>query len=264
MTRETALKRGFHTQGKIENGLSIELTRVVFGGVVMAGKWGRFRRDFLDETSLVLPDAMPSYEELSNTGIVVGRDRSRTSWTMSLFDFETLISPGVLVPRHRGAVIVPIKKTYAEELLPEASDQGLLVSPHDVAFRLERAYFLRAGMHTLVPRGTLVVFYVSAGRGQAVALARVTYSETLTRTQAALNLRRQGVLTEEELCERASGASELTAFTFDNIVAFPHGVDFSVLKLMGCVGGANLVTAQRIADESLNRIVSEGFRVNRR
>ena len=178
---------------------------------------------------------------------------------MSLFDFETFISPGALIAPHRVAVIVPIKETYAAELLPETARQPSLISQYDAAFRLERAYFLRAGRHTLLPRGTLVVFYVSRKRSQAVALARVTFSETLTKTQAVLNLSRQGVLTEGEIQQRANDRNEITVFTFDNVLKFPKGIDFTKLKQMGCVGGANLVTAQEISDEALECIVSEGF-----
>ena len=103
------------------------------------------------------------------------------------------------------------------------------------------------------------MFYVSRKRSQAVALARVTFSETLTKTQAVLNLSRQGVLTEGEIQQRANDRNEITVFTFDNVLKFPKGIDFTKLKQMGCVGGANLVTAQEISDEALECIVSEGF-----
>ena len=258
-TRETALKRGFHPLKNRDVGEGVELVRVSTTGVVVSEDWRQIARDFLDETSLRLPDAMPSYQELINTGIVLGRGSDRGSWTMSLFDFETFISPGALIAPHRGAVIVPIKETYAAELLPETARQPSLVSQYDAAFRLERAYFLRAGRHTLLPRGMLVVFYVSRKRSQAVALARVTFAETLTKTQAVLNLSRQGVLTEAEIQQRANDRNEITVFTFDNVLKFPKGIDFTKLKQMGCVSGANLVTAQEISDEALECIVRDVF-----
>ena len=256
-TRETALKRGFHPLEGRDRSEGIELVRIATTGVVVPQDWRRFALDFLSETGLHLPDVMPSYQELINTGIVLGRGNGRGSWTMSLFDFETFISPGMLIAPHRGGVIVPIKQTYAAELLPETAWQPSLVSRHDAAFRLERAYFLRAGRHTLLPRGMLVVFYVSRERSQAVALARVTFAETLTKTQAVLNLSRQGVLTEAEIQQRANDRNEITVFTFDNVLKFPKGIDFTKLKQMGCVSGANLVTVQEISDEALECIVRE-------
>ena len=258
-TRETASRRGFCTRRQ-STGASIELSRVVNGGVVTAGEWRGFRRDFLDLTSLVLPNAIPSYEEMKNTGIVLGRDGHLPSSTLSLFDYETFISPGYLLGPGRGAEIVPIRETYSDELLPPTRRQGLLFSQNDAAFRLERAYFLRAGMHKRFCRGKIVVFYVSRPRHQAVALGRVTFSATLTTTRALLNMTRQGVLTEAEIQQRTNDRNEIAVFTFDNVLPFANGVDYKKLKVMGCVDGANLVTAKAISGELLGRIVGEAFR----
>ena len=261
-TRETALKRGFHPQRSIDNDDKIEFTRVVVKRPVVSGYWPRLASRFRDETGLGLAHSMPSYQELENTGIVLSREGVPTSWPMSLFDFETFISPGLLITPRRGAVIVSIQERYADELLPEASNQRLLVSHHDAAFRLERAYFLKAGMHAFFPRGQLVVFYISRPRSQAVALSRVTYSETLTKTQAMLRLIRQGVLSEDEIRRRANDRNEITVFTFDNLLRFPQSIDFSRLKEMGCISDANLVTAEKISDVAVRRIVKEAFGVN--
>ena len=256
-TRETTLKRGFHPHRTNDHDSDIELVRISITRVVTAREWRRITRDFLGTTRLHLPHTMPSYQELISTGMVLSRDEGREPWTMSLFEFETFIAPGVILATGRCAVIVPIKAGYAEELLPETRDQGLLLSHHDAAFRLERAYFLRAGRHALLPRGTLVVFYVSSPRSQAVALARVTFSDTLTKTQAVLNLSRQGVLTEDEIRRRANDRNQVTVFTFDNPFVFPHSVDFKHLRQ--CISGANLVTAERISHEALGLIVERAF-----
>ncbi len=259
-TRETALRRGFYPDRNNDHNLHIELSRVSITGVVTPENWQSIARDFLDVTGLHLPADLPSHQELINTGIVLGRDKENESWTMSLFDFETFIAPGVLLAPHRGAVIVPIKGVYADELLPETRSQGLLLSHHDAAFRLERTYFLRARRHTLLPRGTLVVFYVSGPRSQAVALTRVTFSDTLTTTQAVMNLSRQGVLTKNEIQRLTNDGDEITAFTFDSMLPFPQYIDFKILKKMGCVSDANLVTAERISHHSLGLIVEQGYR----
>ena len=135
----------------------------------------------------------------------------------------------------------------------------MLFSRYDSTLRIERAYFLDARKHTYFHPGTLVVFYVSGKRGQAVALARVTFSDSLTKTQAVLNLSRQGVLTEDEIHQQANDRGEVSAFTFDNVMTFPCSIDYGTLKRIGCVNAANLVTAQRISYESLVRIVCKGF-----
>ena len=261
-TRETALRRGFHSQHEPSSHASFELSRVVIRGVIAQATWRNFRRDFLDITALKLAETMPTYEEMTNTGIVLGRGQGIPAVTMSLFDFETFVSPGCVLGRNRGAVIVPIRDSYADELLPSTSKQGMLFARYDSTLRIERAYFLAARKHSYFPPGTLVVFYVSGRRHQAVALARVTFSNTLTKTQAVLNLSRQGVLTEDEIHQQANDRGEVSAFTFDNVMTFPCGIDYWKLKRMGCVNAANLVTAQRISYESLIRIVGKGFEAN--
>ena len=263
-TRDTAIKRGFHPQRSIASEDEIEFTRVVIKGPVVSSYWPKVVKEFMDQAGLDIPRSMPSYQYPDSSEIEIGIDSWRRSWKMSPFEFETFISPGLLITPRRGAVIVPIQERYADELLPEASNQRLLVSHHDAAFRLERAYFLKAGMHGYFPRGQLVVFYVSRGRSQAVALARVTYSETLTKTQAMLRLTRQGVLSEDEINRRANDRNEIAVFTFDNLVRFPQSIDFNRLREMRCISGANLVTTEKISDAAVRRIVEEAFGANLR
>ena len=262
-TIDTALKRGFHPQ-RIDSEDEIEFTRVVIRGPVMSNYWPRVVKEFMDQVGLDISRSMPSYQDPDNSGIEISIDSGRRSWKMSSFEFETFISPGLLITPRREAVIVPIQKRYADELLPEASNQRLLLSRHDAAFRIERAYYLSAGKHALLQRGRLVVFYVSRGLSQAVALARVTYSETLTKTQAMLRLTRQGVLSEDEISHRANDRNEITVFTFDNLVRFPQSIDFNKLKEMECISGANLVTAEKISYVAVRRIVKEAFGANYR
>jgi len=255
-TTETALRRGFQTRVGRSARASMELSRVVIREPISSDGWRRFRRDLMDTTGLALRTRMPTHEEMSNTGIVLSRG-SDVPFTMTLFDFETFISPGYLIGPGRSAVIVPIKNRYADELLPQTRSEGVFWQSES-SLRLERVYYLKAGMHRQFPRGTIVVFYASGARGQAVALGRVTFSETTTNTQAATNLTRQGVLTEYEIGQRANDRNEITVFTFDNVLEFPVGIDFKKLKRMGCAR-ANLRTAQRLPAEALARVVNEAF-----
>ena len=257
-TTETVLRRGFQTRARRSGRASIELSRMVIREPISEEGWRRFRRDLMDTTGLALPKPMPTHEEMINTGIVLGRSDALPSFTMTLFNFETFISPGYLIGPGRSAVIVPIKKRYSDELLPQTRSEGVFWQSES-SLRLERVYYLRAGMHRLFPRGMIVVFYASGDRGQAVALGRVTFSETITKTQAATNLTRQGVLTEYEIGQRANDRNEITVFTFDNVLEFPVSIDFKKLKQMGCVSRANLRTAQRLPAEALARVVTEGF-----
>ena len=51
-------------------------------------------------------------------------------------------------------------------------------------------------------------------------MARVTFSDTLTKQEAVVNLARQGVLTEEQIQRKSNRRGEVGAFAFDNLVVF--------------------------------------------
>ena len=257
-TREVAISRGFRPMDHQEGRVSDDLTKFSLKGMVTGDNWASFRREFEDMTDLELPCKMPTHEELANTGVFLREKAIARKLTALLFDFETLISPGKLICSGRSAVMIPIRDEYASELLMSTVSQAPLF-PKEAALRLERAYFSGAGRHGLLSRGKIAVFYVSRKRKEAVAAARITFSGSLTKTQAVLNLGRQGVLTEQEIRQKANSKGEITVFTFDNVIVFPKPIAYRELKEMGCIGGANLVTAQEVSHESLCRIVERAF-----
>ena len=256
-TRELAIRRGFQPIRGEEGDAPQILRKVSHRGAITNDDWKSFRKDFNEATGVELAQSMPKHDELTNTGIVLNSKVGPI--TRSHFDFETLVSPGSIICPGRSGVIVPIRETYARELLPFIDGQASLLPGKEAALRLERAYFCGVGMQKVVGRGTALVFYVSGRKKAAVALARATFCDKLTSTQAVLNLERQGVLSEEEIGALANPNSELTAMTFDNLLRFRRGISYGELKQMGCVGGANLVTAQRLSPEALLRIVARGM-----
>jgi len=255
-TREVAVHIGFRPP-KHEGGSSGALAKVSFRGVVGANNWSSFRRDLKAMTDCELQEDAPSW---SATGIAMNTGQQGRPVTISPFDLETLASPCALILPDRTAVMIPIMDMYTE-LISSPGQQRSLLPDKEAAFRLERAYFLAAGKHGLLPRGTIVVFYVSRPRSEAVALARVTFSDTLTKTQAVIKLRRQGVLSEKGIDQRAR-RGKITAFTFDNLLKFRTNVPYQDLKRYGCVNKANLVTAQPLTHRALIRIVNRAFGVN--
>ena len=257
--RDVAIKRGFCPPDFRGGPTSEALSKVSMKGVVTDSNWRSFRNTFREATGLELPSELPRYEELINTGVVLDAEKTISPLTVSLFEFETLISPGALICPGRNAVMVPVQERYARQLLSLAEDQPSFLAEREVVLRLERAYFLAAGRHHLLPRGTLVVFYASRERQEAVAMARVTFSDTMTKREAVLNLGRQGVLTEEELEQRSNQRDEVGAFAFDNLVLFPKGISYEDLKRLGCIGGANLVTVQKLSCDKLHLVVERAF-----
>ena len=258
-TREVAVNLGFRRP--IHEGSSFgALAKMSFRGIVGVSNWSSFRRSFEATTDYVLQADVPSWNTASDTGIVMNADQRGRPVTISPFDFETLVSPCALILPGRTAVMIPIMDRYAE-LISSTGRQRSLLPAKEAAFRLERAYFFAAGKHGLLPKGTIVVFYVSHPRSEAVALARVTFSGTLTRTQAATKFGSQGVLAVKDIDQKANQSGKITAFTFDNLLKFQTNVSYQDLKQDGCVSGANLITAQRLTHQDLRRIVNRAFRV---
>jgi len=261
-TREVAISRGFQPSDLQRRDVSGSLTKISLKGMVTRDSWSSFVSELEEIAGLVLPNRIPRYDELVNTGISLRKKSNDRRSSISLFDFETLISPGTLICPGRTAVMIPIRPAYADELLPSTVRQIPALPGKEAALRLERAYFSGGrGLDLLTP-AKIAVFYISRERQEAVAAARITFSGNLTKTQAALNLGRQGVLTEEEIQQTANSKGEVTAFTFDNVMTFSQYIAYPDLKEMGCVGPTNLVTAEELTHNSLCRIVERAFRGN--
>lgn len=257
-TKQVALDCGFRRVQTGNGGSSATLSKLVYGGFVLPDGWWSFSTDFREQTGLRLAATMPAWGEASDKGIEISQAETAGNH-IPLFDFETLISPGLLLPVGRTGVVVPVRPNYAEQLLPPTVKQSSLLPDREAAFRLERAYFFRAGRHGLLPRGTIVVFYLSEPRMEAAAVARATFSATLSKEEAVATLSRQGVLTSADIEARADAEGRVTAFTFDSLTAIPRPVSYSDLKRLDCVGPANYVAAEPISHDQLLRIVSAGL-----
>jgi len=113
-TISTALKRGFlSTFGDDERKPRKELYKFVFNGRITAKNWYDFKDKFEELTDLILPERIPNINEFENTGIIIKTRIGKYS-CLSLFDFETLVSPGIVLCPGRDAIIVPIRKKYAK------------------------------------------------------------------------------------------------------------------------------------------------------
>lgn len=258
MLLTTARHRGFveATSGADE---VRELKKLSINQFVTEASWPDFRRTFRRASGYGLGHEAVSYNEIANTGLTL--DTPRGSRVVSEFDFETAFGPGVLALCGRTAVVVPIRLDYAESLFPEVNRQGVLLPNPEATLRLERAYFMRPGRPVRFSKGDVVIFYVSGtgpGRGEAIALARVTFAGVLTIDQAEMMTIRQGALNRRDLEERAS-KGKVYVFTFDNLMRLPNRLSFRELKELGCVSKANLVTSERLAPEGFQRLMARAI-----
>ena len=257
-TKQVALDCGFRRVEAGDESLDAPLSKTVFGGFVLPDDWQAFAVDFEEQTGLRLTALMPSWRELTRNGVEV-RSADGPGSRIPLFDFETLISPGLLLPVGRPGAVVPVKPRYAAQLLPPTVKQPSLLPGREAALRLERAYFFSAGRHDLVSRGTIIVFYISDPRMEAAAVARATFSATLSEEEAVAALSRQGVLSPDDIEDRADSRGQVTAFTFDSLTGIPHPVTHGELKKLDCLGPANNAGVGRLSPDQLLRIVLTGY-----
>lgn len=257
MTIDTAGKRGF-----TRNNESGKWSKVVFNGYIDEKNWPSFCFSFKELTGLDVPPIMPSMNELLNTGVPIKSNASIYSKCLSLFDFETLISPGFIFPRDRECLLLPIQEGYAKELMGDLRNQLELLPSNEVTFLLEKAYFRAVSRENFFKRGGIIAFYVSGKNSiqQIFALARITYSNLMDVNEVMLKLSRQGVLGKTELDKIAkAGQGRLHAFTFDNFKILPHRLDFQEAKKKGIISYANLVTVEKVGYPKFSVLLNEVY-----
>lgn len=261
-TLSTALNRGFlPTHADTSRNNRKELVKFVFNGLISKNNWYNFRDKFHNFTDFNLPTQIPTISEFNNTGIIIKTQNGADS-CLSLFDFETLVSPGIVLCPGRDAIIVPIRKKYAQNFFQLPHTQlDLFFSPMAL-FRIEKAYFRSYRNASIFDRGRLVLFYISGSGGgfkEVIGCGRITFSEVISVDKASLLLDRQGVLSRDELVAIANKDNLIHAFTFDNFSRFQNKISFALLKKYNLVSGANLVTPQCLSSKDFFRICEMGY-----
>jgi hypothetical protein len=138
--------------------------------------------------------------------------------------------------------------------------QASLLPKPQAAILHERTYFSAARNERLLTRGTPVVFYESGksnGRSAAVAVARITSTVVVPKSQIAVTLIDSGVVAEDDIKDLSSGL-QIAATTVDNVMKLRKPVTLKHLREFGCVDGSNLVTSRPITSNQLQQIMTEG------
>jgi len=254
-TRQAALASGFRVPAGERDG-NWTLQRLVAGRVMRSQNWLAVRQSLLSAGSLSLPKDIPSYEAAIKK---IYLNTGRREIAIPLPALEQALSPTLLLLPGRDGVIVPIKEHFCRDLFG-ASPQLSLLAPPEAILRRERVYISAPRTLKRLKPGSLIVFYESLkgnGRGCAIAIARITGSRVVAKADALDTVARRGVLNHRSL-ENRSVTQEVTETSFDNIFVFRNPVPLERLRKLGCVDGANLVTAKAISFKALTRIVEEG------
>jgi predicted nucleic acid-binding protein len=262
-TQSTAVARGFLSSfSKANNSSRRPLSKFTFTGLITKDNWHSFRNAFRDLTDHRLPEKMPNFTEFINTGIVIRNQKGTPVCLLCLFEFEILVSPGIVLCPGREALIVPIKKGFAKNLFELPQTQPSLFPAPEALLHVEKAYFRNPRNALAFKRGKLVLFYLSGAGGgskEVVGCARITFSEVLSVNDVNVSLARQGVLSPELLDTISDKKKRVHAFTFDNFNLFPKRIPFKTLKSKKMISGANLVTAEQLSAKNLAQACEMGF-----
>lgn len=260
LTKKTAIDRGFRQIFETAGSQSERLSKVMYRGVITGNNWANIRTNLRELSGMILPERFPDVEEIENTGLVIHSNNTTHKSTIRLFDFETLLSPAFVLCKGRQAIIVPIRRHYAEELFAGYRKQLGLLPDSEARLHIEKAYFRSPSRSGTFRKGLPVLFYVSgksSGDRGIVGFGRITYSAKLTVDEVRVRLARQGVLSQKALMETARNGM-LHAFTFDNFDLFPKIIDFSDLKSESIISDANLVAPEGIDYGRLRKILRLG------
>ena len=262
-TKALAIQRGFRTGVKKNTFQAVDiLIKIVCSGVIRPEAWSEFSDNYRNMTGLSLPNKMPEYKGEGSLWITVEDDKQKQNCEMSLFEFETLVSPAIFLCPKRNGLIIPIQQKYAAEIGIINPTQLCLLPKFEAILHTERAYF-RSNTHLKkYSKGMPIIFYVSKTgemSQHAVGCARITYSNDHSIDEVNDKFYRQGVLSKSDLEKIASKNGRLHVFTFDNFNRFKSPVPHHLLKSTKLISKANLVTAEKITSDQISKIISLSF-----
>jgi GNAT superfamily N-acetyltransferase len=255
-TQEMAIRYGFTRCTGNEAEVS-RYQRLSIGDAVSEKSWPSVREKLRTTTDMLFPAALPPID-VDDVRIQF-ENKDGKEFVIDLFDLETILSPTIFLLPGRSGILVPIRASYADDLLGTAA-QASLLPRSQAAILHERTYFSSARNERLLRKGAPIVFYESGksnGRSAAIAVARVTSTVIVPKRKVASTLIDSGVLDEEELRDLSSG-EQIAATSIDNIMKLRKPVPLKRLRELGCVDGANLVTSRSITPNHLHEILSEG------
>jgi predicted nucleic acid-binding protein/GNAT superfamily N-acetyltransferase len=258
VSKKIALLHGFRPPEFPEAGGEMFLQKVSVGRPVVASNWSRVRKTVQECSGLALPDAFPRSEgDETSISFVTA---AGTPGAISLPRLEKLLSPTIFIGEGRIGCIAPIRRVYSEQLL-QASAQMSLEPNREAALFSERVYFSSCRNLRVLPSNTALLFYESGGgggRAAVIAVARVLTTEVHTKKALSAERLRHGVLDSDDLLELTASES-VAVTTFDSVMTLDQPVRLDRLRRLGCVDGANLVSARQLSYEQLVAVVQEGF-----
>jgi hypothetical protein len=250
ITRRISLSQGFQQQA----GNVAALAKIALGQPITEKTWDKARLSIERLAGLKLQLKCPTY----------GRPKIQITTScgdnteIGLFELETLLSPTIFALPKRKAVVVPITRSFAADLLGTDLQYSFLDVP-EAHFLSRRTYFNTTRATRSMIRGAAIAFYESSrgkGRGAIVAIGRIVDVTSIPVSNAPEVLRRGAVV---ENLETLTKSKRVLATTFDNLVVLRKPVALRELRRIGCVTKANFVSATPISATHLTAIVDAGY-----
>lgn|GEM_PF-305208 len=254
--RQAALANGFF-KIRGNRARSQTLQKVAMARAVLPEGWSDLRDSILARAGMRLPIELPSFGG-NSPSIEVTNDRGECV-TLTLIELERLLSPLLMVFPERPAVIFPITERYAEELF-SGSAQRPLLSGREASLRSVRGYIGGRGTYNAISEGGLALFYESGrggGRKAVTAIARVARKYLMAKESVGRLLSEKAVL-EAETVQTLGRGAQVVVTEFEDLMLLGSPVRLAELRRVGCVGGANFVTATPVSPEQAIAIVRAG------
>lgn len=235
--------------------------KICVGDALHKDNWQKIRLKISQLTNgLTLPSKMPVMSERQNLIKFYGTNKENFSVTLN--NFETLLSPTLLHSPEINGVIVPIMKSYADDLFNIQSEQLSLLDAPEAVLKRERVYFCTPAANKVLQPGRLVFFYESGsqkgGRSALIAAARITQTNIVLVDDMEKNLLERGVI-DQKMLAKISESGKRTVMFFNNILPFRHLIPFARLVELGCDDGSSFVTAKAISAAQSQKLLFQGL-----
>lgn len=253
---QSTVTRAAKLRGFLPAANSDILIKVALGRPLTPSTWAAIARQTRRRTGLALPETVPAASAVQSGLSVRGADGSDT--TVQLAALEAALAPTLIVWPGRDGVIVPIAKSFADDLLGTAEQLYMFGRPN-AAFVGLRTYFNSPRTAPLMRPGVPILFYESkrsGGRGAIVAGGRIVNATILLKEQVPDELLQRAVV--EDL-DPLSTSSDVLATSFDNLIRFPNPVTLDTLRQLGAAGSSNLQTTTPLPNAQLAEILDRGW-----
>lgn len=215
--------------------------------------WERSATELRRCTGLILPRTIENWDRATKIAV---RYPSGESIEVSLDDLDALLCPTLLITPTTSGVLVPIKKSFADELLGTSKQEKFkFLENKDASFVSTRGYVNSPNRATFFRPDTPILFYESlgsGGRGAVVAMARIR--DSLVMGKKSIGNAVQQTLVVDDF-DSVSNSSKVLVTTFDNLLRFPKVSPLSKLREIGAIDGANLVSARAIDAHQIDAVL---------